>query len=185
MPNPTKFDAFLRPRQYNDDADDYATPRAFIAYWDRRLHFDRDVAAAPWNTKCRKFWTRESDALAQEWDQAAGPVFFMNPPFARPRGTAAAWGQSGLYPWVEKARISSIQHGVTVGALLPVWSGDLWFHKFCRKTEINFIRRRLTFVSPKSDGKDNQAGFESMFVVFRPDDTEIRVRFIDCPVKDL
>jgi hypothetical protein len=111
----------------------------------------------------------------------------MNPPYARPKGAPDDWGKSGLFPWVRKARTSTFTYNVIVGALLPLWSGDLWHHKFLRHAEINFIRRRLTFISPKRDGKDNQAGFESMFVIFRPDDRERGPRpprYVTCPVKD-
>jgi phage N-6-adenine-methyltransferase len=179
-----RIQAFGRYHQKGDD--EYETPWTFVDYWNRRHHFDRDVCATAATTKCRKFWTKETNALIQQWDEKAGPAFFLNPPYARPKDAPADWGKSGLLPWVRKARTSTFTYNVIVGALLPVWSGELWHHKYLRHAEINFIRRRLTFISPNRDGKDNEAGFDSMFVIFRPDDRERgqRIRYVTCPVKD-
>lgn len=48
----------------------------------------RDVAAAPHNAKCPRYFTRDDDGLAQSW---AGERVWCNPPF------------SDLRPWVVKA----------------------------------------------------------------------------------
>lgn len=184
MSNPTKIQAF--GRYFRGGSPVYATPPPFFEYWNRRLHFDRDVAADASNTKCRKFWTKETDALAQVWNIEAGPVFFMNCPYSRPKDVSIAdWGgTSGLFRWVRHARVSTYLFGVTVGAVLPAWTGDFWWHRFMKDAEINFIRKKLTFKSPTRD-VNNQAGFDTVFVVFRPDDKERgqRIKYVTCPVK--
>lgn len=46
--------------------------------------------------------------------------------------------------------------------LIPARTDTAWFHDFCQKGEIRFIRGRLKF-----GGSENSAPFPSMVVVFR------------------
>lgn len=50
--------------------------------------FTLDVAAAPHNAKCERYFTRDDDGLSQSW---AGERVWCNPPY------------SDLYAWVSKA----------------------------------------------------------------------------------
>ena len=77
----------------------------------------------------------------------------MNPPYGRQ-----------IINWVEKAYETSLQ-GSTVVCLLPARTDTKWFHEYCTKGEIRFIRGRLKF----NDGK-NSAPFPSMIVVFKGKD---------------
>lgn len=71
-----------------DDIDDRATPRDLFMVYDNEWHFTIDVAAAPHNTKCERFYDKDNDGLAQSW---AGETVWCNPPY------------SDIRPWVSKA----------------------------------------------------------------------------------
>lgn len=72
-----------------DDVDDRATtPLHFAMFVERFGQFTVDVAAAAHNTKCEKYYDRETDGLRQSW---ADELVWCNPPF------------SAIEPWVLKA----------------------------------------------------------------------------------
>lgn len=72
-----------------DDVDDRATHPDVFEELDQRFGgFTLDVAAAPHNTKCERYFTREQDGLNQPW---SGELIWCNPPY------------SAIAPWVRKA----------------------------------------------------------------------------------
>lgn len=77
----------VQRRGANDEVDDRGTDPVLFARLTERFSFDIDVAASNANAKCERYFTRETDGLAQPW---AGRVW-CNPPW------------STLRPWVEKA----------------------------------------------------------------------------------
>lgn len=49
-------------------SNEWSTPPALFAYLDALYGpFDTDVAAAPWNAKCPRFFTRRDNGLRQQW----------------------------------------------------------------------------------------------------------------------
>ena len=58
---------------------EWETPIAFYNKLDEKYHFTLDVCATKENAKCQKFFTREDDGLAKEWNG----VCWMNPPYGR------------------------------------------------------------------------------------------------------
>ncbi len=112
------------------------------------LKFQTDVCALPDNAKCANYFTPEIDGLSQEWIG----MCWMNPPYGR-----------GIGAWVQKAYESAQSNGATVVCLLPARVDTRWWHDFCMKGEITYIRGRLKF----GDAKDS-APFPSAVVVFRP-----------------
>lgn len=112
---------------------------------DREFHFELDVCATPENAKCRRFYTKEQDGLAQPW---TGRVW-CNPPYGREIGK-----------WVKKA-FETAAGGFAV-MLLPARTDTRWFHDYIYgKAEVRFIRGRLKFGDSK-----NSAPFPSMVVIF-------------------
>lgn len=109
--------------------------------------FNLDPCATPGNAKCLKFFTQVDDGLSLPWE---GKVF-MNPPYGREIGK-----------WVKKAYEES-QKGSMVVCLLPARTDTRWFHDYCLKGDIRFLKGRLKF-----GGQTNPAPFPSMIVVFRP-----------------
>ena len=72
---------------FSSKTDMWATPQEFFDELDREFGFTLDVCATPENAKCRKFYTKEQDGLAQPWQRVWG-----NPPYGREIGK-----------WVKKA----------------------------------------------------------------------------------
>jgi phage N-6-adenine-methyltransferase len=132
---------------------EWATPQDFYDEQDAKYHFTLDVAASDENYKCEKYYTKEENALVQDWDEEGlrndgclGAIW-CNPPYG-----------PGLYDWVKKA--TECQSLVVM--LLPVRTSTKWFQEFCLPLgEVEFIPRHLKF------GISNHAApFDSMLVIF-------------------
>lgn len=91
-----------------------------------------------------------------------GYSVWLNPPYGREIGK-----------WVRKAYEESLKPNTTVVCLLPARTDTKWFHDYCTKGEITFVRGRLRFInrnlpSYREDGnfQKSPAPFPSMVVVF-------------------
>jgi phage N-6-adenine-methyltransferase len=133
---------------FSSVTDLWATPQDFYARLEAVFKFQTDVCALPTNAKCEHYYSPEVNGLEQDWSG----VCWMNPPYGREIGA-----------WVEKAHKSAKQNGATVVCLLPARTDTRWWHDYCAKGEVFFIRGRLKF----GDAKDS-APFPSAIVVFRP-----------------
>ena len=131
---------------FSSQTDNWETPQALFDNLNAEFHFDLDVCASLDNAKCKKFYTKEQDGLNQEWTG----VCWMNPPYGKEIGK-----------WLKKAYESSI-NGATVVCLLPARTDTSWWHDYCMKGEIRFIRGRLKFGESK-----NNAPFPSAIVIFK------------------
>ena len=152
--------AAMRPEsEVNHDAmfssktDMWATPQDFFDRLNRLFNFNLDVCATAENAKCARFFTVADNGLAQKWDGTC----WMNPPYGREIGE-----------WVAKAYKSSRENMCTVVCLIPARTDTSWWHEYCAKGEIYFVRGRLKFGEAK-----NSAPFPSAVVVFRPTIAEI------------
>lgn len=132
---------------FSSETDEWATPQAFFDELDAEFHFDLDVCALPENAKCRRYYSPEDDGLSRTWRG----VCWMNPPYGRE-----------IFAWVKKAFLQSIG-GATVVCLVPARTDTSWWHKYCIRGEIRFVKGRLKF-----GGQDNSAPFPSAVVIFRP-----------------
>jgi len=147
---------------FTSKSNEWETPQELFDGLDKEFNFDLDPCATKENAKCSIYYTKEEDGLAQNWNIVdLGIRFeinsvFMNPPYGREIGK-----------WVEKAykesrRSTSRTYGATVVCLLPARTDTKWFHDYCLKGEIRWIKGRLRFVGAK-----NSAPFPSMIVIFR------------------
>lgn len=136
----------INPGLFTSNTDLWATPQVFFDEMNREFGFELDVCATDENAKCSKYFTEREDGLSQEWTG----VCWMNPPYGREIGK-----------WIEKAYTSAMG-GATVVCLLPARTDTRWWHNYCMKGEIRFIKGRLKF----GDGK-NPAPFPSAVVIFR------------------
>jgi phage N-6-adenine-methyltransferase len=127
--------------------DDWETPPAFFAELDAEFGFTLDACATAATAKCGAFFTPADDALLRSWDG----VVWMNPPYGRQ-----------ISAWVEKAFTEAVR-GATVVCLLPARTSTAWWHDYCMRGEVRFIRGRLKFV-----GAPSAAPFPSAVVIFRP-----------------
>lgn len=127
------------------NTDMWATPQDFFDKLNKEFNFQLDVCAVSKNAKCDKYFSPEVDGLNQEWEG----VCWMNPPYGRAIGK-----------WVKKAYESSL-NGATVVCLLPSRTDTKWWHEYCMKGEVRFVKGRLKF----GDGK-SPAPFPSAVVIF-------------------
>lgn len=126
---------------------EWPTPQDFFDKVNERFGFELDVCATPENAKCARYFTEADDGLEQEWTG----VVWMNPPYGR-----------GIGRWVQKAW-ESAQAGATVVCLIPARTDTAWWHDYCAKGDVEFIRGRLKF-----GGRKNSAPFPNALVTFRP-----------------
>ena len=133
---------------FSSETDLWATPQDFFDKLNTAFRFQTDVCATAENAKCPKFFTQEDDGLSQHWSGTC----WMNPPYGRTIGV-----------WIEKAYRSAKQNGATVVCLLPARTDTRWWHDYCVRGEIYFVKGRLKF-----GGQANAAPFPSAVVVFRP-----------------
>lgn len=139
----------LNAGMFSSATDMWATPIALFEELNKEFGFTLDVCAVPENAKCEKYFTPEQNGLSQVWTGRC----WMNPPYGR-----------NIKHWVEKA-YRSVRHGGeadVVVCLLPSRTDTLWWHSFCMKGEVRFLRGRLKF-----GGAKNSAPFPSAVVVFR------------------
>ena len=129
------------------NTDMWATPQAFFDVLHEEFGFTLDVCATAENAKCSTFFTKEQDGLQQRWDG----VCWMNPPYGRQIGA-----------WVKKA-YESAQSGAIVVCLLPARTDTAWWHDYCMRGEIRFVRGKIKF-----GGSKNGAPFPSAVVIFKP-----------------
>jgi phage N-6-adenine-methyltransferase len=130
---------------FSSATDLWETPQELFNEWDAGFRFDLDVCAIESNAKCKKYFTPEIDGLSQEW---VGNCW-MNPPYGR-----------GIGQWVKKAYDSS-KKGASVVCLLPARTDTKWWHDYCMRGTVYFIKGRLKF-----GGHKNSAPFPSAVVVF-------------------
>lgn len=136
---------------------DYCTPQKLFDELNTTYHFGLDAAASPENAKCKKYFTKDDDALKQSW-KGYGWVF-CNPPYGR---------QTGAF--VKKA-YDECKNGVSSILLIPSRTDTSYFHDYILHSgaTIQFIRGRLKFEDP--DGRAySSAPFPSMIVVFESGD---------------
>jgi len=126
---------------------EWETPQDFFDELNKEFHFHLDPCATRKNSKCGVYFDKEIDGLKQTWH---GNVF-MNPPYGRK-----------IINWVKKAYEESRKEDCdVVVCLLPARTDTKWFHDYCLKGEIRFIRGRLYFSNA------DRAPFPSMIVIFR------------------
>ena len=125
---------------------DWETPQDFFDKLNQEFHFDIDVCATARNAKCEKYYSPKDDGLKQAWCGTC----WMNPPYGRE-----------ITQWMQKAYESALE-GATVVCLVPARTDTRWWHDYCLKGEIRFIKGRLKFGHAK-----NSAPFPSAIVIFR------------------
>lgn len=138
--------------QINDD-DEYQTPNDL--YYEALLQYQispkLDVAATDRNTKCDYYFTKEINALDQEWDQD----FFMNPPY------------SHVEKFMKKAYLSYLKYNVNALILIYAKTDTKFWHSYIEeKAEVHFIKGRIRFIKNGIKTK-NSAPYGSCWVIYR------------------
>ena len=130
---------------FSSKKDSWATPQSFFDKLNKIYGFTLDPCAAATNNKCARFYTEKQDGLAQSWQ---GESVFMNPPYGRE-----------IKHWIKKAHDESLKGGLIV-CLIPARTDTAYWHDYCMKGTIRFIRGRLKF------SEKNSAPFPSAIVIF-------------------
>lgn len=126
---------------------EWETPDSIFQPLDGEFHFTLDVAANSTNTKCLTFISPQQDAIAIHW---GNNICWLNPPYKQ------------VGKWVVKAYNESLV-GSTVVCLLQARTNTNWWHDYCMKGEIRFIRGRPIFKGCKHGLPQPLA-----IVIFRP-----------------
>lgn len=132
------------------DSSEWSTPQALFDMLDMEFHFTLDPCCTHENAKCKKHYTMAENGLSQPW---AGERVFMNPPYGYQ-----------IVDWLRKAYESALIAEVVV-CLIPARTDTGWWHNYCMKGNIRFLRGRVSFV--RADGFAGPAPFPSAIVIFR------------------
>jgi len=135
---------------FSSKSNEWATPQDFFENLNKEFKFTLDPCADHENHKCKKYFTKESNGLEQNW---AGNSVFCNPPYGR-----------AIKDWVKKCCDESMNENTKVVMLIPARTDTSYFHDYIYQkpnVEIRFIRGRLKFGNAKSP-----APFPSMVVIF-------------------
>ncbi len=152
-PNPYPCEDSMPSRgMFTSTSIEWETPLALFNELNAKHQFTLDVCANAGNAKCKRFFSKEDNGLAQSW---AGEVCWMNPPYGRTIGK-----------WIEKASQES-KHAKIV-ALLPARTDTKYFHDFINRkpgVKVEFLKGRVQFAQPEAETA-NRAPFPSMLVIF-------------------
>ena len=144
---------------------EWTTPQDMWDQLNSEFHFSIDLAADGENTKCTSYYSKESDALRQEWNG----VGWLNPPYGD--------GISKLSKWVQKAFDETRKPGCTVVMLIPARTNTRWWHQYCMQAaEIRFINGR-----PKFGNAAHGLPQPLALIVFRNDGEALKVLSYDVP----
>lgn len=132
---------------FSSASEEWATPQDLFDRLNEKYSFNLDAASTDENAKCELHFTKEQDGLSKNW---GGCRVWLNPPYGRTIGA-----------WIRKAYEEAQKPDTLVVMLLPARTDTAWFHDYCVKGEIDFIRGRLKFGASR-----NSAPFPSMIVVF-------------------
>lgn len=137
----------------------WATPMSVIEWLEDRfnLRFTLDAAATDETRKAPCWFTKEDNALEQEW---FGHVF-LNPPF----GKGGKLQRQFLLKCVEQ-----MNNCKSITVLIPARTDTKLFHEVIMRNAraVHFIYGRINFVKKGNSVGHANATFPSMIVRFRP-----------------
>ena len=134
---------------FSSRSNEWQTPQDLFDALDAEFHFTLDPCCQHATAKCSKHYTQAENGLSKSW---AGETVFMNPPYGREIGK-----------WVRYAYEQSLL-GATVVCVIPSRTDTAWWHDYCMRGEVRFLRGRVKFVR---DGVASPAPFPTAIVVFR------------------
>ena len=130
---------------FSSKTNEWTTPKDFYEILHKEFNFTLDPCATKTNFKCKKFYTKDENGLTQDW---SNETVFMNPPYGRE-----------IKHWIKKAYDESLK-GALVVCLIPARTDTTYWHNYCAKGNIRFIKGRLKF------SNKNSAPFPSALVIF-------------------
>jgi len=132
---------------FSSKSNEWRTPNDLYRRLNKEFKFTLDPCSTTLNALCFKNYTENDNGLIQDW---SNETVFMNPPYGRAIGK-----------WIKKAYEESLK-GSTVVCLIPSRTDTVWWHDYCVRGEIRFIKGRLKFSNSKTS-----APFPSAIVIFK------------------
>lgn len=128
---------------------EWETPKEFFNELNKEFNFTLDFCASKENTKCKRFYSIEDNALKQN---PKGERIFCNPPYGK-----------AIKDFVKKCYELSKDNLIVM--LIPARTDTLYFHNYIyKKAKLRFIKGRIKFIgNQKGSGS---APFPSMLVIF-------------------
>jgi phage N-6-adenine-methyltransferase len=114
---------------FSSKRQDYATPQKLFDILDAEFHFTLDVCADETNHKTEDYIDEKVNALEKDWYG----ICWMNPPYNNKKN------------WIIKAYKESVKNKCVVVCLIPARTNTSWWHDYCMKGEIRFIKGRPIF----------------------------------------
>ena len=145
---------------FSSASDEWETPQHIFNALHEEFNFTYDLAANHNNAKCENYFTKEDNALVQNWT-AVGRRGWLNPHYSRQ-----------LCKQVQQQAAEERLSGFLTVALLPARTDTKMFHRYIydkdkwmprEGIEIRLLAGRLKF-----SGCKNSAPFPSMVVVYSP-----------------
>lgn len=130
---------------FSSKTNEWTTPKDFYEILHKEFNFTLDPCATKNNSKCKKFYTKDDNGLTKDW---SNETVFMNPPYGRE-----------IKHWIKKAYDESLK-GALVVCLIPARTDTIYWHTYCVKGNIRFVKGRLKF------SNKNSAPFPSALVIF-------------------
>lgn len=136
------------PQIFTSLSGEWETPDALYTVLDKEFNFTLDVCATPRNAKCPNYYSG-IEGLFKPWQG----VIWCNPPYGREIGN-----------WISKG-LGAARDGAIVVMLVPSRTDTRWWHDYCMKGKIRFLKGRLYFTN--DEGKTGRATFPSAIIVFK------------------
>ena len=119
---------------------EWETPDEIFDILNDEFSFTFDLAADSNNAKVINYFTKEQDAITQEWIE---DVNWLNPPYG---GTS----KNSLKNWVKKSYEQTQKYDNTIVLLIPARTNTNWWHQYCMLADkIYFVKGRIKFVGAK------------------------------------
>lgn len=132
---------------------EWQTPPWFFKVLNRKYNFEWDMAASKENTLCKKFVTKEDDALSIEWP--GNSSLFCNFPY-----------DSRIIPrWMERGW-DAAKRKSTVVFLAHARTDTIWYHEWATRGLIIFVKGRLKFLYKGIEL--DPAPFPSLVIEYKP-----------------
>lgn len=130
---------------FSSEKHDWRTPAGLWAEWDKEFAFTIDAAASKENAMMHEYWTKEDNALVQDW---RGERVWCNPPYGREQRA-----------FIVKA--AKLEADVSVLLIPSRTDTAVWHDYIFPMAEIRFLRGRIKF-----EGAASSAPFPSALVIF-------------------
>ena len=149
----------IQKELFSSASAEWETPDDVFKPLNEEFGFTLDPCCTRENHKCPKFYTKDEDGLKHSW---GSEIVFVNPPYGHE-----------IEKWIRKSFHES-RRGALVVMLIPARTDTRWWHDYCMKGEVRFIKGRIHFINrtlPSYNGvhtKTSPAPFPSAIVVFRP-----------------